>query len=274
MSEPVELRGATVLVTGASTGVGAATVARMREEGATVVATVRKEADAGPLREAGATVELLEVTDTDAGAALVGRVAPDVLVNNAAYSYRATFEDGDIGEIRKMFDVNFFGAVALAQAAIPAMRERRRGAIVNVTSISGRIAQHLNGFYPASKFALEAVSEQMHYELRPFGVRVVLIEPGGIKTNFLANMRMEPKTYDAPDSPYAPLVDKLRPGAPGGSDPAVVADSIVRSVEAPAPGKLRWPATPDATEILTARDQMSDAQWEAWWLARNNLAWW
>lgn len=273
MSDPVELRGATVLVTGASTGVGFATVQRMLQEGATVIGTVRKEEDAAKVRETGATAEILDVTDTDAGRALVARVAPDVLVNNAAYSYRAAFEHGDLDAIRQMFEVNFFGAVALAQAAIPAMRERRRGVIANVTSISGRIAQHLNGYYPATKFALEAVSEQMHYELRPFGIRVVIIEPGGIHTNFIPNMRVEPRTYDDPDNPYAPLAAKMRPSAPSGSDPSVVADTIVRAVEADAPGRLRWPATPDATEILTARDRMNDAQWETWWVGRNKIEW-
>ena len=273
MSDPVELRGATVLVTGASTGVGFATVQRMVQEGATVIGTVRSEQDAAKVRDAGATAEMLDIADTDAGKALVTRIAPDVLVNNAAYSYRAAFEDGNMDEIRTMFDVNFFGAVALAQAAIAPMRARHRGAIVNVTSISGRIAQHLNGFYPATKFALEAVSEQMYYEVRPFNIRVVLIEPGGIRTNFIPNMRVEPKTYDDPQSPYAPLAAKMRPKAPSGSDPSVVADTIVRAVEADAPGRLRWPATPDAVEILTARDQMSDAQWETWWLERNKIVW-
>ncbi len=273
MSDPVELRGATVLVTGASTGVGFATVQRMVQEGAHVVGTVRTEEDARVVRAAGAVAELLDVTDTDAGKALVARVAPDVLVNNAAYSYRAAFEHGDLDAIRQMFEVNFIGAVALAQAAIPAMRERHRGVIANVTSISGRIAQHLNGYYPATKFALEAVSEQMYYELRPFGIRVVIIQPGGIRTSFIPNMRVEPKTYDDPTNPYAPLAAKMRPTAPSGSDPSVVADTIVRAVEADVPGKLRWPATPDAVEILTAREQMTDAQWETWWLERNKINW-
>jgi len=275
MSDPIKLQGAKALVTGASTGAGLATAIRLVQEGAHVIATVRKEADAAPLREAGATVEILDVTDHAAGRALIERVGPlDVLVNNAAYSYRATFEDGDMEEVRAMFDVNFFGAVALAQAAIPGMREKRSGAIVNVTSVSGRIAQHLNGYYPATKFALEAVSEQMYYELRHFNIRVVLIEPGGIKTNFLSNMRLEPRTYDNPDGPYAKLVDQLRPGEARGSDPSVIADAVVRSLEDPAPGRLRWPATPDAVEQLTMRDQMSDEQFSQSLLSRNGLEWW
>ncbi len=275
MSTPVDLQGAKALVTGASSGVGFATAVRLVQEGAHVVATVRKEADAGPLREAGATAEILDVTDHAAGRALVERVGPlDVLVNNAAYSYRSTFEHGDMAEIRAMFDVNFFGVVALTQAAIPGMRAQRRGAIVNISSVSGRVAVPLNGYYPATKFALEAISEQMRAELRPFNIRVVLIEPGGIKTNFLPNMRLEPRTYDDPNGPYAKLADQLRPGKPGGSEPSVVADAVVRSLQDSAPGKFRWPATPDAVEQMTVRDQMNDEQFEKWLTARNKLEWW
>src|SRR5215472_12291545 len=141
MSDPIELKGARILVTGASTGVGQATVERLVREGASVIGTVRNEADGEPLRAAGAGIALLDVTDHAAGAALVERVGPlDALINNAAYSYRSSFEHGDDDEIRKMFDVNFFGACALARAALPAMRERRKGAIVNVSSVSGRVA--------------------------------------------------------------------------------------------------------------------------------------
>src|SRR5947209_18818476 len=108
MSDPIELQGARILVTGASTGVGRATAERLHQEGASVVATVRKEADGEPLRAAGIEVALLDVTDHAAGAALVERVGPlDALINNAAYSYRSSFEHGDDDEIRKMFDVNF-----------------------------------------------------------------------------------------------------------------------------------------------------------------------
>lgn len=275
MSDPIELKGARVLVTGASTGVGRATAERLAKEGASVVATVRKEADGAGLGELGCEVALLDVTDHAAGRALVERIGPlDVLINNAAYSYRATFEHGDDAEIRQMFDVNFFGLVALTQAALPGMRARKRGAIVNVTSVSGRVAVALNGFYPATKFAVEAVSEQLWYEVRPWNIRVVLIEPGGIKTNFLTNLRQESRTYNDPHGPYAPLADKLRPGGPGGSDPSVVADTIVRSLQAPAPGTLRWPATPDAVEQMHARDTMRDDEFMARQIERGGLVDW
>jgi NAD(P)-dependent dehydrogenase (short-subunit alcohol dehydrogenase family) len=274
MSDPIELKGARVLVTGASTGVGKATVERLLREGAAVVGTVRKEADGEPLRAAGAEVALLDVTDHAAGAALIERVGPlDALINNAAYSYRSSFEHGDDAEIRTMFDVNFFGACALARAALPAMRERRKGAIVNVSSVSGRVAVALNGYYPATKFALEAVSESLAYEVRPFNIRVAIIEPGGIKTAFIPNMHKEPRTYDDPNNPYWDLAERLRLGAPGGSEPSVVADAIVRALTAPAPGKLRWPATPDAEQMLHQRDTMDDETFMKMQAERAGIPW-
>ena len=109
-----------------------------------------------------------------------------------------------------MFDVNFFGACALTRAALPAMRERRKGAIVNLSSVSGRTAAALNGYYPATKWALEAVTESLAYEVRQFNIRVVIIEPGGIKTAFIRNMHLDPRTYDDPNGPYAALAEACR----------------------------------------------------------------
>ncbi len=275
MSDPIALSGARILVTGASTGVGRATAERLAHEGASVIATVRKEEDGVGLREIGCEVALLDVTDHAAGRELIGRVGPlDALVNNAAYSYRSSIEEGDDAKIRAMFDVNFFGLVALTQAALPGMRERKRGAIVNVTSVSGRVAVALNGYYPATKFAVEAITESLWYETRPWNIRVILIEPGGIKTNFLPNLRQEPRTYADSTSPYAPLAEAVRPGAPGGSEPSVVADAIVQSLTAPAPAKLRWPATPDAATLLATRDEMDDDAFMQYQIDRAKLGWW
>lgn len=274
MTEPIRLSGARILVTGASTGVGRATAERLVQEGAAVVATVRREADGAPLRAAGCEVALLDVTDHAAGAALIARVGPlDALINNAAYSYRSAIEHGDDAEIRTMFDVNFFGACALIRAALPGMRAQRRGAIVNVSSVSGRVAVALNGYYPATKFALEAISESLAYEVRPYNIRVVVIEPGGIKTAFIPNMRKEPRTYDDPHGPYAALAQRLRPGDPAGSEPSVVAETIVRALTAPAPGKFRWPATPDAEVAMRQRDEMDDDAFMAMQAARAGIAW-
>lgn len=274
MTEPIRLSGARILVTGASTGVGRATAERLMQEGASVIATVRREADGEPLRAAGCEVALLDVTDHAAGAALIERVGPlDALINNAAYSYRSAIEHGDDAEIRTMFDVNFFGACALIRAALLGMRERRRGAIANVSSVSGRVASPLNGYYPATKFALEAISEALAYEVRPYNIRVVVIEPGGIKTAFIPNMHKEARTYDDPANPYAALAERLRPGTPSGSDPSVVAETIVRALTTPAPGQLRWPATPDAEVAMRQRDTMDDAAFMAMQAERAGIDW-
>jgi NAD(P)-dependent dehydrogenase (short-subunit alcohol dehydrogenase family) len=274
MSEPITLAGARILVTGASTGIGRATAERLAQAGAAVMATVRQEADGAPLRAAGCDVAVLDVTDQAAGAALVQRLAPlDVLINNAGASYRGAIEEGDDAAIRRIFEVNFFGPCALVRAALPGMRERRRGAIVNVSSISGRLSQPLNGYYPATKHALEAVTEALAYEVRPFNIRVALIEPGGVKSAFLPNLQAEPRTYNNPASPYAPLAQKLAIGTPRGSDPAIVAETIVQALTAPAPGQLRWPATPDAEEILAQRAALDDAAFMRYNVQRLGVDW-
>jgi NAD(P)-dependent dehydrogenase (short-subunit alcohol dehydrogenase family) len=178
-----------VLVTGASTGIGRATVLALAKRGAQVYAGVRRSADADSLtREGGPNVRplLLDVTVPDAidaardilsssGAPLTG------LVNNAGFALAGPLELVAPAELRRQFDVNFFGALALTQALLPQLRAAR-GRIVNVSSIGGKFAAPFVGAYAASKFALEAASDALRLELRPFGVAVILIEPGAVRT--------------------------------------------------------------------------------------------
>ncbi|MEV6304220.1 SDR family oxidoreductase [Actinoplanes sp. NPDC051861] len=177
-----------VVVTGASTGIGAATARELARHGFHVLAGVRRERDAAAVREAGIEPVILDITDPDQIAALVARVGADphgrplrALVNNAGVAASAPVEALPIEQWRRVFEVNLFGHVAVTQALLPAL-VRSRGRIVNISSLNGRIAMAGYGPYAAGKFALEAVSDALRQELAPHGVQVVIVEPGGVRT--------------------------------------------------------------------------------------------
>ena len=120
----------------------------------------------------------------------------DIVVNNAGYDLMGALEENSMDEIKAQFETNFFGAVRVMQAVIPVMREQRGGIIVNTTSLGGRISFPLNSAYHATKFALEGLSESIRYELEPFGIKIIVIEPGGVGSNFWKNLKMATKTSD------------------------------------------------------------------------------
>jgi NAD(P)-dependent dehydrogenase (short-subunit alcohol dehydrogenase family) len=174
----------TVLVTGASTGIGEATVLHLRELGFEPVAGVRKDEDAERLGRSGIRSVRLDVTDADQIAAVraeVGEGALAGLVNNAGIAIAAPLEFLPVEQLRHQLEINLIGQVAVTQALLPALR-RARGRVVNISSIGGRVAIPLLGAYNMSKFGLEAFSDVLRRELRPQGVDVIAIEPGGIKT--------------------------------------------------------------------------------------------
>ncbi len=176
-----------VLITGCSTGIGRHLAQRLAQSGYTVVATARKVETLDDL-----TVALklqLDVTQTDSvnqAIALTlqqfGRI--DSLVNNAGYSMLGALEEVTKEQTQLVFDVNVFGALRLIRAVVPHMREQRSGRIINISSIAGKLSTPVNGTYSATKFALEALSDALQMELAPFGIQVVLVEPGAIKTRF------------------------------------------------------------------------------------------
>jgi NAD(P)-dependent dehydrogenase (short-subunit alcohol dehydrogenase family) len=173
----------TVVVTGASTGIGEATALHLRELGFEVRAGVRNEKDAERLRSGGVTPLRIDVTDAGSIAAAAAEVGDSLagLVNNAGIAVSAPLEFVPIDELRRQLEVNLIGQVAVTQAFLPALR-RAKGRIVSISSIGGRIALPLAGPYAASKFALEGASDSLRRELRSQGVEVCLVEPGGIKT--------------------------------------------------------------------------------------------
>src|SRR3954452_24414613 len=210
----------TVVVTGASTGIGEASVLHLKELGFKPLAGVRKEEDAERLRDEGLQPLKLDVTDkvstaaarAEAEQASGGRLAG--LVNNAGVALSAPLEYIPIDRLRQQLEINLIGQVAVTQAFLPHLRAAH-GRIVNVSSIGGRVALPMLGPYAASKFALEAVSDSLRREMRPFGVEVVVVEAGGIRTPIWdkGNQRAEDLMQSMPEEAnrlYGAVVDKIR----------------------------------------------------------------
>ena len=177
------------MITGASSGIGYDTAVRLAGEGHRVYGAARRVERMEPLREHGVVPLKMDVTDDAsvvAGVAAVieaeGRI--DVLVNNAGFGYFGAVENVSMDEARRQLDVNVFGMARLTQLVLPYMRQQHSGRIINISSIAGRMVFYFGGWYHVSKYAVEALSDALRMEVQPFGIDVVLIEPGGIKTNW------------------------------------------------------------------------------------------
>jgi NAD(P)-dependent dehydrogenase (short-subunit alcohol dehydrogenase family) len=188
----IPLRHELVVVTGASTGIGAATARELAKRGFHVLAGVRRDADADAIRSANVEPSRLDITNEAEIATLVKRIADDrrplrALVNNAGIQVNAPVEALPLSEWRRLFDVNLFGHVAMTQALLPTLIESR-GTVVNVSSVGGKVAMAGYGAYAGSKFALEAVSDALRREVAEFGVKVVVIEPGAVTTEMTGRL--------------------------------------------------------------------------------------
>ncbi|MFD7508046.1 SDR family oxidoreductase [Streptomyces sp. NPDC059853] len=177
-----------ILITGASTGMGAATARELARRGFHVLASVRRQSDADTLRSAGLEPVLLDITDPEQIASVSQRIADDpagrplrAVINNAGIAINAPVEVLSMEQWQRQFDVNFFGHVAVTKAVLPALHASG-GRVVNISSIGGRVAMPTYGAYAAAKFAMEAMSDSLRRELAPHGVQVVVVEPGGVKT--------------------------------------------------------------------------------------------
>jgi len=178
------------VVTGASAGIGAATARRLAETGFVVYAVARRVAAMAPLAEAGIHVIGVDLTDDAALVGLVERVIAehgrvDVLVNNAGYGSFGAIEDVPMAEARRQFEVNVVAAARLCQLVLPHLRAQGHGRIINVTSVGAKMYQPLGGWYHATKYAIEGLTDCLRLELRPWGIDVVMIEPGGVATGFM-----------------------------------------------------------------------------------------
>ena len=270
-----------VLVTGASTGIGEATALRLNDAGWEVYAAARKDADLARLREAGLNAVWLDVTDPAtiaAARAELGGRALDGLVNNAGVAVSAPIELVPLDDLRQQLEVNLVGQVAVIQAFLPALREAR-GRVVNVSSIGGRIALPLVGPYAASKFGLEAVSDSLRRELRPWGIQVALIEPGAVTTPIWDKGRetadrLEAEMGDEARALYGRLADRIREETEKIPERGVQPDEVARAIEhaltARRP-KLRYVVGRDAKTRLKIRALVGDRRFDA--LIARTLNW-
>lgn len=221
MSSRQESKSKVVLITGCSSGFGLLTAAHLSSKGYNVIATMRNlEKKSALLSEVNKldghlTILELDVTREDSVKACMDTVTKtfgglDVLVNNAGYGIGGAFEDLTQEEIRAQMETNFFGVQNVTRAAIPLMRQRKKGRIINISSVSGFSTSPLFGAYNASKWALEGFSESLHYELKFFDIDVLLIEPGTYKTEIFFNNARYAKNFTNPESPYFEISKHLK----------------------------------------------------------------
>jgi NAD(P)-dependent dehydrogenase (short-subunit alcohol dehydrogenase family) len=264
----------TVIITGCSTGIGRATAARLgKRDDWTVYATARRPEALADLERDGCRTLALDVTDeasmvaaVDAVKAESGRI--DALVNNAGYSQSGASETLDVDEVRRQFETNVFGLLRLSQLVLPTMREQRDGRIVNISSMGGKIVFPGGGAYHATKFAVEAFSDAMRFEVAGFGIKIVIIEPGLITTNFdqtaVGSMDLDAggpyaefnrTVASATEDVYKGPMKRL------GGPPEAVAKVIEKALTARRP-RPRYTVTPSATMSIVGRRLMSDRMWD------------
>ncbi len=262
-----------VLITGCSSGIGQATAITLRQAGWTVYATARRPETLTELERGGCQTLALDVTDEASMQAAVDAVvkaegAVGVLVNNAGYSQSGAVESVPPEDVRRQFETNVFGLIRMSQLVLPGMRAQHWGKIVNIGSMGGRLTFPGGGLYHATKYAVEAISDALRFEVRGFGVDVILIEPGLIVTRF--GETAHASVGQAQDGPYATFnrhVGTLTEGAYKGpmaklgGPPEKVADTIARALAAKRP-KARYPVTPSAHLMINQRRLLPDAAWD------------
>jgi len=262
------------VVTGTSSGIGFETALALAREGYYTYATMRDTTKSDKIKELGKKDNLnidvleLDVDDENSVKTAIQKILDqkkriDVLVNNAGWGLWGCVEDVSVDEFKAQFDTNFFSIIRLIQEVGPTMRKQGSGTIVNISSVVGRIGFPASPAYISSKFALEGLSESLRFELAPFGVNVVIIEPGVIKTNFMKNLRMAKKAES--DTVYKAITVKVVSGvkmmAEMGTHPKEVADTIVKAVkdEKPLP---RYIVGNDASMFLEAKKSKTDIEFE------------
>jgi NAD(P)-dependent dehydrogenase (short-subunit alcohol dehydrogenase family) len=263
-----------VLITGCSSGIGRATAERLAADGWKVYATARRPESIEDLASKGCETLALDVTDEASMQAAVDAVvqaegAVGVLVNNAGYSQSGAVETVPLDQVRRQFETNVFGLVRMCQLALPGMREQRYGKIVNISSMGGRLVFPGGGFYHGTKYAVEALSDALRFEVRGFGVDVILIEPGLITTNF-GDAAVATVTQEDDGGAYAHFnrsVAKLTenaykgPMAKLGSGPEAVAKTIAKAISAKRP-KARYLVTASAHVLVNQRRITPDGVWD------------
>jgi NAD(P)-dependent dehydrogenase (short-subunit alcohol dehydrogenase family) len=266
-----------VLVTGCSSGIGAATAARLAKAGWTVYATARKPETLAALEAEGCRTLALDVVDDASRRAAVDAVveaegAVGVLINNAGYSQSGAVESIPDDRVRAQFETNVFGPLALCRLVLPGMREQGWGKIVNISSMGGKLTLPGGGLYHATKYSLEALSDAMRFEVRGFGIDVILIQPGLITSGFSAVVARELGAASAADGPYEDFNravgeashDAYEKGFMSklGGPPEAVAERIEDALNARRP-RARYTVTPSARALLALHAVLPDRGWDA-----------
>jgi NAD(P)-dependent dehydrogenase (short-subunit alcohol dehydrogenase family) len=263
-----------VLITGCSSGIGRATAERLAREGWTVYASARRLESIADLKAKGCHTLSLDVTDersmSDAVAAVAdGEGAVGVLINNAGYSQQGAVESVPLAQVRRQFETNVFGLIRMCQLVLPGMREQGWGKIVNISSMGGKLTFPGGGLYHASKYAVEAISDALRFEVRGFGVDVILIEPGLILTNFgdVASSSV-PETGDGGayrefNRSVAQVTESAYRGAMAkfGAGPESVAEKIAAALGSAHP-KARYPVSLSAHVLINQRRFTPDRVWD------------
>jgi NAD(P)-dependent dehydrogenase (short-subunit alcohol dehydrogenase family) len=275
-SAPVGERSSAVLITGCSSGIGRSTAEHLAAAGWPVYASARDISSIADLETKGCHLLALDVTDHQSMTAAVAAVeaaegAVGVLVNNAGFGLHGAIETTPIEDARVQFETNFFGLARLIQLVLPGMRRQGWGKVVNVSSMGGKFTLPGGGFYHASKHAVEALSDALRLEVAPFGINVIVIEPGVVGTSFGDAAVATVSSTEVDDSPYALFNQKVmlkingayrRRTVGGPASPASVARVIKRAISAPRP-RIRYPVTIGGRILMAARRFLPDRVFDA-----------
>lgn len=263
------------VVTGSSSGIGFATSLALARHGFYVYATMRNLEKSKNIMDIAKKENLplkviqMDVDDDRPVNDAIEKVVSekkriDVLVNNAGYGLVGCVEDLSMDEVRGIFETNLYGIIRVTQAVLPHMRNQKSGIIVNVSSVAGKVGFPATPAYISTKFALEGLSESLRYELEQFGIKVIIVEPGAVRTDFTSNMKLAKKAADA-KSPYSELTQKISTGLKllleHGTPPEEVAKVILKAVTSENP-EPRYLAGNDAAMVMEARKNMSDIEFE------------
>jgi NAD(P)-dependent dehydrogenase (short-subunit alcohol dehydrogenase family) len=276
MAEASTTAAKAVLITGCSTGIGRATAEHLADKGWTVYATARRPESIEDLRAKGCKTLALDVTDEASMQSAVREVeaaegAVGVLVNNAGYSQSGAVESVKLEDVRAQFETNVFGLIRMCQLVLPKMRDQGWGKIVNVSSMGGKLTFPGGGIYHATKHSVEALSDALRFEVRGFGVDVIVIEPGLIRTQFADAAVSKIESGTTANGPYAEFNAAVAEATAGayhgpigklGGGPESVARKIEKAISRRRP-RTRYPVTPSARMILGIHTLLPDRGWDA-----------
>ncbi len=271
----------TALITGASAGIGHATALALAEAGYKTFATARRLEFIDDLRKQGLLTLALDVTNEQSMTEAINTIESqadgiDILINNAGYSEMGPIEEVSMERIRLQFETNVFGLIRLCQLVLPGMRRKHSGTIINISSMGGEFTTPLAGIYHASKYAVESISDALRFEVQPFGVNVIVIQPGVVRTRSASTIAQSLRSDKS--SPYFAQVDGFKrflekntaENDASAISAEAVAKVIVEAIEAPEP-KTRYKVGDEAQQLPRLRRSLSDREWDALFLDQFGL---